>query len=1230
MRSLRRTALTILVVLASVALVGLTNGASASAVPSPTGVLRPTAAPSAGSLTPVGDAAQLPSGAVVEGSVAPTRYLTVDIVLRLRRAGRLHDLAARASTGGRLARGSFAGQFGAPGTAVAALRARARAAGLSVAPSAADGLLLAVSGPAARLEHFFHTRLSQVRLADGTTGRRTEGPVRLPASLAASVAGVVGLDDLTERQPVALATGPAAADPTRSGSSTRTASSGGPGPQACPAAQADATTSGVFTDDALASLYGVDGLYSSGSDGAGQTIAVYELEPFAASDVTAFDTCYFGTTGAAAMASRLHVISVDGGQPTGPGVGEAALDIEDVSALAPGATIDVYEAPNTTAGSLDEFSRIIGDDTASVITTSAGLCEAAMQADEPGVQAIENTLFEQAAAQGQTVVAAAGDDGSSDCGTEGHRPVPPALSVDDPASQPFVLAVGGTSVSSGTTPVQSAWNDGPAGGGGGGLSKTWTAPGWQLDSGVPGVADAAVIAAAEAHDGARFCAGEAAACREVPDVSAAADPEAGAITIFYDGTWTAKGGTSSAAPLWAAMLADAASTPACRTDVGADGRIGFAPPLLYAVAADPATYATSFEDITTGTNSIVPATSGLYPTTPGYDMATGLGTPRWTGPGGTPGLAAALCSAVKAPVPTVTGLDPATVSLTAPTGRSAPVVTVHGTGFMGDSGPVVASVTVGGARLPVGTGTKYPVTVVDNLTLTFRAPPAADLAPHADGGDGAGDYQVTVTLVGGSTSRPGPRSLLAYVATSGSGSVPVVASVGPTGGSPAGGAVTLHGAGFTGATRVTFGSVPAPAFRVVADDEISATVPPESGATHCATATDPTTDVCQIEVVVVTPGGSSAPAPILPPYQGAYSPDLYGGFPAPSGCGCETAPAASEYDYLALPTITSVSAGTGSDGQIYLNALGHSTVTVHGTGFDILGYQWANLGPWNDASSADLTLTSISPTVLTLSAPVAPPGAMLPLSLPLTVQTLASPDSQDLSSGPSPSNAVTLVYAPVPTESALAGGGRHSAGPTTGGTALTVTGTGFEAANSVLIVDQTPTGPSLAQTKDFTVHGSTLHFVTPPAADGVDDVLVCTATMCAIADPAVDTFTYYTPGDPTLTSVDPSQGPATGGKKVVLTGTGLGFVVGVRFGSVPATVFANAKGTDDGGDPTTIDVTAPPGKAGATVPIRVETLASAIDGTGYSAPTAAAQFTYGAGRGSGRRADHRSGRRAGR
>jgi hypothetical protein len=196
------------------------------------------------------------------------------------------------------------------------------------------------------------------------------------------------------------------------------------------------------------------------------------------------------------------------------------------------------------------------------------------------------------------------------------------------------------------------------------------------------------------------------------------------------------------------------------------------------------------------------------------------------------------------------------------------------------------------------------------------------------------------------------------------------------------------------------------------------------------------------------------------------------------------------------------------------------------------------------------------------------------------------------------------------TVTGMKGGTRRSAGPITGGTTLTVTGTQFGAATSVLIVDQTPGGPSLGTTSVFTVHGSTLRFVTPPAATGVDDVLVCTETACSLADPAVDTFTYFAPGDPTLSSVRQKSGPSSGGTAVTLHGADLGFVVGVRFGSKMATTFSNPPGTDDGGDPSLIDAIAPPGKPGTTVPIRVETLASLMDGSGYSPPSTAAEFTY--------------------
>ena len=171
--------------------------------------------------------------------------------------------------------------------------------------------------------------------------------------------------------------------------------------------------------------------------------------------------------------------------PQASGSGESILDIEDVSAMAPGAHIDVYEAPNTSAGSLDEYAQMVDDDTDQIITSSWGLCEQDLQLADPGAQQAEDYIFQQAAAQGQTVLSAAGDTGDDTCNE--IRSVPPPtdqnpLSVEDPASQPYVLAVGGTTIQDAdpSNYDETVWNDGAEwGGGGGGISMSWEAPSWQ-------------------------------------------------------------------------------------------------------------------------------------------------------------------------------------------------------------------------------------------------------------------------------------------------------------------------------------------------------------------------------------------------------------------------------------------------------------------------------------------------------------------------------------------------------------------------------------------------------------------------------------------------------------------------------------------------------------------------------------------------------------------------------
>ena len=267
-------------------------------------------------------------------------------------------------------------------------------------------MFIRFTGTASKVESAFHTGLSRFRLSDGTTGQATTSSVELPTSIAGAVSAVVGLDNLVRAHPGDVRSGSAAGPARRPAATERAVTPVAGAPAACADATAAATTFGGLSDDQIANAYGAFGLYKANDTGASQHIGVFELEPFAPSDLQTFDTCYFGAAAAIQMGGRLNVIPVDGGQPAGTGGGESILDLEDVSAMAPGANIDVYEAPNNTLGAIQEYSTIVNDDVDQVVTTSWGVCEAAMQQGEPGQQQAENLLFEQAAAQGQSVFAA--------------------------------------------------------------------------------------------------------------------------------------------------------------------------------------------------------------------------------------------------------------------------------------------------------------------------------------------------------------------------------------------------------------------------------------------------------------------------------------------------------------------------------------------------------------------------------------------------------------------------------------------------------------------------------------------------------------------------------------------------------------------------------------------------------------------------------------------------------
>jgi kumamolisin len=345
----------------------------------------------------------------------------------------------------------------------------------------------------------------------------------------------------------------------------------------------------------LAGAYDVTPLQDNGTLGDNQTIALFELDGYQQSDIRPFFQNYAIST------PNITNILVDGvSGSAGQGAIEDELDIEVVGSIAPHANIFVYEGPNTIQGINDTYNKIVTDNKVQVTSISWGLCENSSGTAE--LQTLDN-IFKQGAAQGITFVAASGDSGAYDCQDTN-------LAVDSPASDPYVTGVGATSLqlNNAAYSSESVWSNpsqtqrGPKGAGsGGGISNTFLQPGWQKGQGMS-----------------QYGSGN----RRVPDVTAAGDPTMGEsiyCTVTNAGCsptgWMTVGGTSVSAPFWSGCLVlvnqylQANSKPT----------LGQANPALYTLFNSAQQYP-PFHDVTTGTNL-------YYPATPGYDVASGIGSP---------------------------------------------------------------------------------------------------------------------------------------------------------------------------------------------------------------------------------------------------------------------------------------------------------------------------------------------------------------------------------------------------------------------------------------------------------------------------------------------------------------------------------------------------------------------------------------------------------------------------
>jgi kumamolisin len=495
------------------------------------------------------------------GPADPAERLEVTVVVRpLDRPGlqdRLRKIARGERSAGHLSRADFARQHGASRADLDAVREFAEAHGIAVVQEHAGRRTIVLSGTVAQFSDAFGIELLHYSHPGGTYRGRS-GPVHIPVELDGVIEAVLGLDNRPQARPHFRK---------RTSNIRR---------RARPAVAVAAS----FTPLRLAALYDFPK-----SDGKGQCIALIELGGgYRPQDIQK----YFSGLGLTAPA--VAAVSVDQGanQPTGDPNGpdgEVMLDIEVAGAIAPGAAIAVYFAPNTDAGFLDAVTTAIHDDVRkpSVISISWGGPESTWT--QQAMSAMDQA-FQSAAAMGITVCVAAGDSGSTDGAADG------ANHVDFPASSSYALACGGTSLQANGTVIarEVVWNDGnPANGAsGGGVSTFFALPAWQegLDT-----TDA---------EGNR----SPLANRGVPDVSADADPQTG-YEVLVDGTSAVYGGTSAVAPLWAGLIV--------RINALTGRSAGFVNPSLYGQPA-------ALRDITQGNN-------GGFAASAGWDACTGLGSP---------------------------------------------------------------------------------------------------------------------------------------------------------------------------------------------------------------------------------------------------------------------------------------------------------------------------------------------------------------------------------------------------------------------------------------------------------------------------------------------------------------------------------------------------------------------------------------------------------------------------
>jgi len=461
--------------------------------------------------------------------------------------------------------------------------------GMSVEEVAAGGHSVIFSGTAAQVEATFHTPIHTYQVAGEVHHANAQDP-EIPEALAQVVTGVVSLHDFRS-QPMHLMLNRPAPDFTMG-------------------------SAHYLTPADFATIYDLGPLYQQNLNGSGESIAVVGRSNIHLADVQQFRSSF----GLPANNPQVIVNGTDPGIVSVDEEVEADLDVQWAGALASSAAVKFVVSASTNAsdGAYLSAQYIVNHNLAPVLTMSFGLCEAAL---DPSGNSFINSLWQQAASQGMTVLVASGDSGAAGCDSPSETTAQDGLAVNGLCSTAYSVCVGGTEFNDTANPSvywsssnasgtqasalsyipEVVWNEsGDSSGGsglwasGGGVSTVYAKPSWQTGLGVPA-------------DGQR----------DVPDVSLTAAGHDGYL-VYLNGGLIAVGGTSAATPSLASIMALVLE--------GAGARVGNADSTFYSLASrqDSAGGAAVFHDITSGNNS-VPGQSG-YSATPGYDLATGLGS----------------------------------------------------------------------------------------------------------------------------------------------------------------------------------------------------------------------------------------------------------------------------------------------------------------------------------------------------------------------------------------------------------------------------------------------------------------------------------------------------------------------------------------------------------------------------------------------------------------------------